>query len=164
MKNACACNSTPLKILRARKTLNSGPSIQLAEKLERLLLSHLTRTGNSRHISVTQTQVSAEFGKSRTPLDYKTFEADCNVRCPCRPPSLRIPAVCPGPLQAIPQRTIHLCRRKMTLATRKIATQLIRVSRKLHDNVKLCLDIKRTCKYADRLSSPETAIRLLLNA
>ena len=150
--------------IASKQTLNSGPAIQLVINPERLLLSHEIRTWTTRHPSVTQTQAWAEFEKSRTLLDDQTFEADCNVHCPCRPLSLRIPVVRPGPLQAIPQRTSHFFRRKITLATRKIAPQPMRVSKKLYDGGRLCLDTKRTWKYAGRLSYPETAIRLLLNA
>lgn len=150
--------------IASKQTLKSGPGIQHAIKPERLLLSQEIRTWTTRHLSVTWTQVWAEFEKSRTLLDDKTFEADCNVHCPCRPLSLRILVVHPGPLQAIPQRTIHPFRRNTTLATRTIAPRPMRMSKKLYDSGRLCLDTERTWNHAGSLSFPEIAIRLLWNA
>ena len=150
--------------IASKQTVNPDPAIQHAIKPERLLLSQKTRTRTTPHPSVTQTQVWAEFGKSRTLLDDTTFEADCNVHCPCRLLSLRILVVHPDPLQAIPQRTIHPFRRNTTLSTRTIAPRPMRVSKKLYDSERLCLDTKGTWNHAGRLSFPEMAIRLLWNA
>ena len=160
MKNACTCEP----LLNCEQAVNPDPAIQHAIKPERLLLSQKTRTKTTPHPSVTQTQVWAEFEKSRTLLDGRTFEADCNVHCPCRLLSLRILVVHPDPLQAIPQRTIHPLRRNTTLSTRTIAPRPRRVSKKLYDSGRLCLDTKGTWNHAGRLSFPEMAIRLLWNA